>query len=109
MASVRVGESATFSVVAFGEGLTYQWFGPGGSILSDIPGEITGALTSTLQISNVQLADEGGYQVQVSNAGGSVQSDEGLLTIGKFSLCLGGPINSSSTTPLYVSNGNQCR
>ena len=70
--------------MAFGEGLSYQWFGPGGEALSDTPGEISGATTATLQISNVQADDVGGYFVRVSNAGGSVDSDRVGLAIGEL-------------------------
>ena len=67
---------ATFTVAASGEGLTYQWFGP--------VGEIAGATTATLQISNVQSNDAGSYRVQVSNAGGSVNSNTITLAISKY-------------------------
>ena len=76
------GGSATFTVVASG-GLAYQWFGPGGMILSDVSGEITGTTTAILQIFNVQSDDVGSYQVQVSNVGGSVNSEFASLTISK--------------------------
>ena len=69
--------------MASGEGLTYQWFGPGGVVLSDVSGEIAGATTATLQIFNVQSDDVGRYQVQVSNVGGSVNSEFASLTISK--------------------------
>ena len=81
---MRVGAngSATFSVVVSG-GLTYQWFGPDGMILTDVSGEITGTTTATLQIFNVQSDDVGSYQVQVSNVGGSVNSEFASLAISK--------------------------
>ena len=80
--SVIAGESATFTVVATGEGLSYQWFGPGGA-LSDISGEIDGATTAMLQIFNVQSDDEGNYRVRVTNVGGLVDSDEVILSLSK--------------------------
>ena len=70
-------------MVASGEGLSYQWFGPRGAPLSDTPGEIAGATTATLQLLSIQSNDVGSYQVQVSNAGGSVNSDSVSLTIGR--------------------------
>ena len=73
--AVGVGGMATFTVAVSGEGLTYQWFGP--------VGEIAGATTATLQISNVQSSDAGSYRVQVSNAGGSVNSNVVTLQISK--------------------------
>ena len=80
--SVGAGGSASFTVMASGQGLAYQWFGPDGMALSDIPGEIAGATTATLQIFNVQSNDTGSYQVQVFNAGGSVNSTSFSLTTG---------------------------
>ena len=78
-----VGRPASFTVEVSGEGLKYQWFGPGGISLSDVSGKIAGATTSTLEILNVQQGDTGKYRVSVSNAGGSVNSDEATLSIGK--------------------------
>ena len=74
----------TFTVVVPGDGLTYQWFGPSGVALSDIPGKINGTSTATLQISDVQSGDVGNYQVRVSNAGGSVNSRLVRLSIGEI-------------------------
>ena len=80
---VGAGGNATFTVVASGEGLTFQWFGPGGVALIDIPEKTDGATMTTLQIFNVQSRDDGSYRVQVSNAGGLVSSDSVNLTISK--------------------------
>ena len=81
--SIGAGGLATFTVVASGRELTYQWFGPGGVALSDTPGRITGATTATLQIFNIQSGDAGSYKVHVSNIGGVIESDVVTLTIGK--------------------------
>ena len=78
------GRSATFTVVASGKGLSYQWFGPGGVAVSDKPREIAGATTATLQIFNVQSDDLGNYQVRISNIGGSVDSNLVTLSFSKF-------------------------
>ena len=88
--SIRIGGSATFTVMASGQELTYQWFGPNGMALSDIPGEIVGATTATLRIFNIQSNDTGSYLVQVFNPGGSVNSTSFSLTIGIqiFVFCL---------------------
>ena len=85
----RTGETATFTVVASGEGLTYQWFGPNGAPLVDIPGEITGTTSATLRILNVQSEDLGNYQVRVfSSAGRSRRSDVVTLSLSKkFKYC----------------------
>ena len=82
--SAQPGGTATFTVVVSGEGLTYQWFGPGGVRLVDTPGEISGATSSTLTILNVQSDDIGDYQVRVTNAGGSVDSGVVTLTFGEL-------------------------
>lgn len=59
------GSSATFSVVATGSGLTYQWR-KGNIILSDI-GNIEGSDSTTLVISNVSLSDTAyNYNVVIS-------------------------------------------
>ena len=73
---------ATFTVIASGEELTYQWFGPDG-MLVDKSGKITGASTATLQIFDVQPNDLGNYLVRVSNIGGLVVSDVATLRISK--------------------------
>ena len=75
-------------MVASGQGLIYQWLGPGEVNLSDIPGEISGATTATLQILNVQSDDLGSYQVRISSAGGSVTSNTVTLMLGRLIVCL---------------------
>ena len=82
--SVGLGETASFNVMASGEGLAYQWFGPDGVALFDRPRKITGATTSTLQVLNVQSKDLGNYRVRVANSGGSVTSDTATLTVSKL-------------------------
>ena len=82
-AAVGFQQAAEFSVVAFGQGLTYQWLGPAGVALSDQTGKIVGATSASLRILNVQQSDIGDYQVRVSNAGGSVTSNVVALTISK--------------------------
>ena len=85
---VRTGEPATFTVVASGEGLTYQWFGPDGAPLVNILGEISGATSATLRILNVQSEDLGNYYVRVfSSAGGSRRSDVVTLSLSKELKC----------------------
>ncbi|MBP2282906.1 hypothetical protein H4V97_001224 [Flavobacterium sp. CG_23.5] len=60
------GSTATFSVIATGTGLNYQWK-KGTSNLVD-GGTITGATSSTLTITNVTIADAANYTVVVSGA-----------------------------------------
>ena len=77
------GGTASFTVVASGEELTYQWF-HGETSLTDMSGEIAGATSATLRIFNVQADDIGNYQVRVSNAGGLVNSSIVTLTISEL-------------------------
>ncbi|UCD30620.1 MAG: immunoglobulin domain-containing protein [Planctomycetota bacterium] len=74
------GETAQFSVSATGQGtLTYQWY-KGGGILNN-GGNISGATSAALQITNVQDIDEGDYHCVVSNAGGSTPSNIATLSL----------------------------
>ena len=72
--TVAVGGSVTFSVTATG-GLphSYQWLRNGVAL----PGETN----STLSFTNVTAFSQGGYRVQVANGGGSLSSDEAVLTV----------------------------
>ncbi len=73
--SVRVGEAASFSVVASGDGnLAYQWKRNGM--------DVAGANAVTYAISSPQLPDTASvWSVAVSNAGGSVTSAGATLTV----------------------------
>lgn len=73
--SVRVGESATFSVIAAGASpLSYQWQKNG----ANIPGGIGSTYTTP-----VTTASENGalFRVIVTNPGGSVTSNSATLTV----------------------------
>lgn len=80
---VALGENATFSVVATGSELRYQWFGPDGQSLSDQPGDVEGSNTATLIIRNSRLRNAGSYYCIVSNSFGSITSATALLTLSK--------------------------
>lgn len=56
---------ASFTVVASGDTLTYQWYKNGAAVSNG--GTISGAQTPTLSISAVQPADAGNYTVVVQN------------------------------------------
>ncbi len=70
-----VGESVTFTVVAFGDPPIsgYQWKKDGVSI--------AGAINSTFTIDPVTLDTAGIYTVDVTNAQGTVTSDDATLTV----------------------------
>ncbi len=63
---VTAGQTATFTVVASGSGLTYQWKNNGKVIPT-----VTGA---TLSLVGVTYSDGGYYEVAVTNGGGTVKS-----------------------------------
>jgi hypothetical protein len=75
-----VGTTATFSVTATGSSLAYQWIKNATNNLAN-GGNISGATSSSLTISNVSLSDAAGYTVQVTNSGGSVLSAPATLTV----------------------------
>lgn len=71
---VSVGQNATFSILANGLGISYQWLRNG----VPIPNETS----STLTLSNVQLADNNtNYSCKVTNEHGSVTSNTALLEV----------------------------
>ena len=79
--SVNQGSNVTFSVEVHGEELTFIWLKDNKSISTESD-RFTGRLTRTLNITNVQDADEGIYQCTVTNgAGDSVTSNGASLTV----------------------------
>jgi hypothetical protein len=71
--TVDLASSVTFTVVASGDSLTYQW--QKDSV--DIPG----ATSDSFQIASAQESDEGDYSCVVSNGAGSVESLAATLTV----------------------------
>jgi len=71
--SVSAGNTATFSVVASGSSLSYQWRKDGTAI--------SGATASSYVISAVATANAGNYDVVVSNSLGSVTSTAAALSV----------------------------
>jgi hypothetical protein len=67
------GNQATFSILAQGSGLSYQWR------FNAIP--IEGANSSVLTLSNVAVANSGDYSVVVRNAAGTIASDTAHLSV----------------------------
>jgi uncharacterized delta-60 repeat protein len=74
------GDSAVFSVVAAASPpLGYQWCKDG--VAMNDSGNVVGAYTSSLKLSNVSGADRGGYSVVITNASGSITSLVASLTV----------------------------
>ncbi len=68
------GDAITFVVSATGTApLAYQWFGPGGSL--------SGANANSLTVTNLSTANSGNYYCTVTNAYGSVSSDNATLLV----------------------------
>jgi uncharacterized delta-60 repeat protein len=67
------GQSVTFSVIAAGTALNYQWRKDGLALPQ--------ATAASLTLTNVQFTDAGGYRVVVSNQFGNVTSGEARLTV----------------------------
>ena len=73
---VASGASASLSVTASGEDLTYQWYtGNSGDIAAPVSGATTGNLTTSA------LTTSTNYWVQVTNAGGSADSETAVVTV----------------------------
>lgn len=78
--TVATGDMAVFSVSASGTApLAYQWR-KGGNPLSDA-GNVSGATSATLTLTNVQAADQADYDVVVTNSAGSDTSAAATLTV----------------------------
>jgi len=69
----NAGTNVTFTVVASGNGLTYQWQLNGTNI--------SGQTSSTLTLTSVTANQAGAYTVVVTNSSGSVTSSSAILTI----------------------------
>lgn len=75
-----VGGTALLTVATFGAApVFYQWQQDGINLTNG--GNISGANTDTLKITNVTASDAGFYSVVVSNAVNSVVSDDALLEV----------------------------
>jgi sugar lactone lactonase YvrE len=69
--SVEVGQTATFTVMATGSNLTYQWYKDGSAI--------PGATASTYSITNAQPSHAGTYLVRVSS--GVISADSAAASL----------------------------
>ena len=80
---VASGTSANLSVTAGGDDLTYQWY-TGNS--GDTAAPVAGATGSTLTTGALTASTN--YWVQVTNAGGTADSDTAVITVGAPSIPL---------------------
>jgi len=71
--------NATFTVMANGSDLTYQWQRAGVNLTDDA--NYTGVTTASLTVMNVMEADEAVFRCIVTNAVGSVPSTDAQLTV----------------------------
>ncbi len=79
-ATVTRGQPSALVVLVNGTGpFTYAWTRNGSPVHDG--GTVSGALTATLRIAEVQPSDEGEYQVRVTNEGGTVLSEVARLTV----------------------------
>lgn len=87
--SVAAGTPVTFSVNATGTAVTYQWRRNGAPI--------AGATSPSYTLPATTLEDRGSkWSVQVSNTGGTVTSNEAVLTVSGLQLLAGSPTASGS-------------
>ncbi|MBL9198954.1 MAG: hypothetical protein JNL39_00550, partial [Opitutaceae bacterium] len=70
---VSVGQSVSFSVIATGGALTYQWLR--NNVIID------GATAATYTIASAQAANTAAYSVRVASSGGSIDSNQATLTV----------------------------
>ncbi len=73
------GNSAHFSISATGSNINYQWKHNGTNLMDG--GDINGANTSVLTISNLSSSDAGGYTCTVSGSCGSINSSTAILVV----------------------------
>ena len=99
--SVNEGGEATFSLLAAGPALTYQWFKESEAI--------SGAVSPTLTLKGVQYSDNGArIHCVVSNGVGQVISDAVLLTVTDQTppqLAINGPLTRSTTNAFVEISG----
>ena len=81
---VAEGGTARVSVTANGENLTYQWLKNGRTLPNG--GNISGATSPLLTISDFGTADEAVYNVAIFNTGGSTISGNASVRISKFNI-----------------------
>ena len=95
--NVFEGSTATFSVTAGGQALSYQWRKNGTNII--------GANSSSYGIPVVLNSDAGLYDVVVSNSSGSVTSSVAALVVGSEGMLLNGSFEFNYGG--WIATGNQ--
>jgi gliding motility-associated-like protein len=95
------GNSISFSLIATGSNLSYEWFKNPGVLQTDADPDISGATTNSITIDNIEDADEGVYYCEVSGDCGDVTSGTPVLTV-HASLTL----NSNPTNKTVCPGGN---
>jgi autotransporter-associated beta strand protein len=80
-APAMAGQTVALTAVATGPALNYQWqkLVSGSYVNLSDGGNIAGATSNVLTVSNVALSDAGTYQVTVANSGGMVSSTAVLV------------------------------
>ncbi len=88
--TVNAGQSATFSLAAFGSApLTYQWQKNGAAVM--------GATTSTLAFATAAAADSGSYTVIVANSAAAVTSSPASLIVNTAPVITAQPVSATVT------------
>ena len=100
-ATVTVGQTATFTVAASGENLSYQWqqSAENGTNWNSISGATSNSYTTdaaTLEMNNYQ------YQCVVSNSAGSVTSSAATLTVNAATVSVTGVTLEPKELSLYT-------
>ncbi|MEJ0033323.1 MAG: immunoglobulin domain-containing protein [Bacteroidota bacterium] len=95
------GASSSFSVATTGTGLTFQWR-KGTTNLND-GGNISGATSATLSLSNLVAGDAGNYNCVVTGTcSPSVTSNNGTLTISAGASVTAQPVDDAKCTGASV-------
>ncbi|MEI6823054.1 MAG: ice-binding family protein, partial [Bacteroidota bacterium] len=104
--TVCVGSSVSFSVLASGAGLTYQW--RRGTVNLNNEGNISGATSATLTINPVNVSDTSfNYNVVVTGACSAINSTLStvdLKSAGEFGILAGVGISSTGFSEIHDMN-----
>jgi len=75
----NAGATATFTVSASGNFLTYQWRKNGANLANG--GNVSGATAPSLSLASLAVGDSGTYTVAITNSAGSATSTPAILTV----------------------------